>query len=164
MSAFTVQNNVQKQQQQQLHRQDKRGIFLPHKMVSDEVVSANKQSIVDKNNVEFIEGCIIQTCVEIRAYQVARKAYGSFDGDDKSFVPLEGDVDDISSVPRKDCCLVLPEGIRGHVTRVYDIDEFDASSPILVKFQVDEGLGSEYIPPVTFLMHFQRNEVEVVQK
>mmetsp|Transcript_14799 Transcript_14799/g.22419 ORF Transcript_14799/g.22419 Transcript_14799/m.22419 type:complete len:197 (-) Transcript_14799:149-739(-) len=173
ISAFTIQNSVPalytastcttNHQKQQLFRGPNRsGIFFPHNMVSDEIVSASKKNIVDGNDVEFTEGCIVQTCVEIKAYQVPKKAYGSFDEDSKSFVPLEG-IDDGTPLPRRDMCLVLPKGIRANVARVYDIDEFDASSPILVKFQVGEGLGGEYAPPVTFLMHFRQNEVEVIQ-
>ena len=133
-------------------------------MVSDPIVSTDPLKIVDRNGVEFTEGCTIQISKETKAYQVAKKGYGSFDEETKAFVPLDGANDQpLSSIPRVQRCLVLPKGLRAEVRKVYDINEFDATAPVVAKFMNDRDLGGEYVSPVTFSMHFETNEVEVVE-
>lgn len=132
-------------------------------MVSDPMVSFDStQKITDSNGVEFTEGCTIQICSEVKAYQVPKKGFGSFDAESNKFIPLEG-VDDVGSVARVDKCLVIPKGMRGKITKVYDISEYDASLPLIAKFQDGEGYGGNFEPPVTFLMHFDTYEIEVVE-
>mmetsp|Transcript_8767 Transcript_8767/g.11036 ORF Transcript_8767/g.11036 Transcript_8767/m.11036 type:complete len:189 (+) Transcript_8767:188-754(+) len=132
------------------------------RMVSDQIAtSSNASKIVDKNGIEFTVGCTIQTSSEMRAYQVSRKGFGSFSESDKSFVPV--DVKNMNSVPRFDRCFIMPEGLRAKVTKVYDLDEFDAILPIVAKFEAGESFQGEYSPPVTFLMHFDTFEIEVVE-
>lgn len=122
-----------------------------------DIVDQSSSKIVDKNSIAFVEGCTIQTTKSIKAFQVAASGRGSFDG--STFVPLE-ETDD---TPRADKCLIMPVGFRGTVTRVYDVDEFDAIHPIIAKFMKGDAMGGEFEPPFTFLMHFDENEVEVVE-
>ena len=122
-----------------------------------DIVDQSSSKIVDKNSIAFVEGCTIQTTKSIKAFQVAASGRGSFDG--STFVPLE-ETDD---TPRNDKCLIMPVGFRGTVTRVYDVDEFDANHPIIAKFMKGDAMGGEFEPPITFLMHFDENEVEVVE-
>lgn len=131
-------------------------------MVSNSVIPSEPEKVVDNNGVEFTAECTIQTSSEIRAYHVQAKAYGSFDEESKSFVKLDTDGRDVKEVPRFEKCLIIPKGMRGKVRRVYDMSEFDATSPILAKFEADNAFDGDYAPPVTFLMHFQSHEVEVV--
>ncbi len=129
-------------------------------MVSDQIVSSGTtQKITDSNGVEFTEGCTIQICSEVKAYQVPKKGFGSFDAESNKFIPLDG-VDDAARVDR---CLVIPKGMRGKITKVYDMSEYDASLPLIAKFQDGEGFGGSFEPPMTFLMHFDTFEIEVVE-
>jgi hypothetical protein len=111
--------------------------------------------LVDGNGKEFTKDCTVQTTKDMKAFQVPKKGYGSFDG--TTFVPL-----DAEGAARKDSCLVMPKGLRGIVNRVYNTDEFDTIMPIVVKFVSGDSMGGEIEPPVTFLMHLEEGEVEVV--
>ena len=122
--------------------------------------TATKHFMVsDGSGTDFTEGCTIQISTETKAYQVARKGFGSYDEQSGSFVPLDFNDD----TPRVDRCLVLPKGLRGTVMKVYDMNEFDASMPIVAKFTQGENFGGKFEPPVTFLMHFDTHEVEVIE-
>ena len=132
-------------------------------MVSNSVIPSEPGKVVDNNGAEFTAECTIQTSSEIRAFHVQPKAFGSFDEESKSFVPLNAGGRDMKEVPRSEKCLIIPKGMRGTVRSVYDISEFDATSPILAKFEADNAFDGDYAPPVTFLMHFQSHEVEVVK-
>jgi hypothetical protein len=121
------------------------------------VGSEGKEELSDENKAIFQVGCTVQVISETRAFQVPRKVMGCFQ--DGSFVPLDFDKD----VPRRDMCLVLPKGMRAKVARVYDLDEFDASLPIVCKFEEGNGFGGECAPPATFTMHFDTHEVDVVE-
>lgn len=128
-------------------------------MVSDGLFTeVSKGGLTDGNNIVFSEGCVVQLVSETRAYQVPRKSMGFFQDD--MFVPLDFDKD----VVRRDMCLVLPKGMRATVARVYDLDQFDASLPIVCKFEEGNALGGEYTPPSSFSMHFDTFEVEVVSE
>ncbi len=131
-------------------------------MIADPIVPPEPANVVDNNGVQFEEGCIVQTCSEIRAYHVPRKGFGSFDEESKAFVALVEGGKDFTEISRFDKCLIIPKGLRGKVRRVYDMDNFDAVSPIVARFEADDALDGDYVPPVTFLMHFQTDEVEVV--
>lgn len=117
--------------------------------------------LYDDNKAEFTEGCTVKLTSEKRAYHVAVKSFGRFaDDDDKTFIPLDLK-NNKDTVQRVDRCLVLPPGLEGTVVRVYDVSDFDANLPIKAKFVAGE--GGEYVLPVTFLMHFDTFELEVVQ-
>lgn len=58
--------------------------------------------------------------------------------------------------------LLIPQGLTGVVTRVYDMDVIGANFPILVKFTPGEHTEGGYDAPVAFLMHFLPEEVECV--
>lgn len=132
-------------------------------MIADPIVpSEPSKKMLDKNGVEFTPECIVQTCTEIRAFHVSKKGFGSFDQESKSFVGFNVSEKNTGEIPRADRCLIIPEGMRGKVRRVYDMDEFDATAPIVARFEADDSLDGEYAPPVTFMMHFQIDEVEVV--
>lgn len=132
-------------------------------MIANSVVPSEPEKVIDQNGVEFTADCTIQTCSELKAYHVSKKGFGSFDEESKSFVALEG-FDDVKlgDIPRAHRCLTIPKGMRGTVKKVYDMSEFDATAPIIVRFEANDALGGDYVPPVTFLMHFEANEVEVV--
>lgn len=121
------------------------------------VGTEGKEELSDENKSIFLVGCTVQLVSDKRAYQVPRKGMGCFQ--DGSFTPLDFDKD----VSRRDMCLVLPKGMRAKVTRVYDLDEFDASLPIVCKFEEGNGFGGDYVPPATFTMHFDTHEIEVVE-
>lgn len=120
----------------------------PSLHVEEEVKLPEKQ--YDKNGKEFAEGQMVRICKEgLKAYQVSPKAKGSFDA--SKFVPD-------SSLPY----LILPVGLRGVVTKVYDTESISANFPIRVKFEPDVLTEEGFSAPVTFLMHFAPLEVEIV--
>lgn len=121
--------------------------------------SSTPPKLMDVNNVEFTQGCTVQTTKEIKAFHVGKKGSGKYNSNKFDPIDWEKEGDD---VPREKRCLVMPKGFRGVVTRVYDVNEFDSSLPILVKFVAGDSLGGEYEPPVTFSMHLEESEVEVV--
>jgi len=93
----------------------------------------------------------------VKAYQVSPKGYGSFDLKTKKFVPAE------KADNSRARYLELPVGIRGTVTKVYDVDDISANFPVQVKFApgTTNDNDDDYDPPVPFLMHFETNEIEV---
>jgi len=124
---------------------------------SDESTTPSK--LMDMNNVEFTQGCTVQTTKEIKAFHVGKKGSGTYNGN--TFVPIDWDKEG-DDVPREKKCLVMPKGFRGVVNRVYDVNDLDASLPVLVKFVAGDSMGGEFEPPVSFLMHLEESEVEVV--
>lgn len=117
---------------------------------------------VDVNGKVFVEGAVVAIApnTQVKAHQVPKDAYGSFNPDTREFVPA-----DESNLSRSASCLVLSEGIRGEVTKVYNVNEWDRAYPILVQFR--EGLDRKeseggYILPKAFMMHFSANEIVVV--
>lgn len=113
----------------------------------------------DGNGVEFTEGVIVQLTADTKCYQAPRKAMGTYT-DDGTFVPLDWEKE--GGVQRVERCCVLPKGTRAMVSRVYDISEFDASQPIVAKFQAGNAHDGVVEPPATFFMHFESHEIEVV--
>jgi hypothetical protein len=107
----------------------------------------------DRNGKEFRVGGIVRVTESgLKAYQVVPKARGSYDASTKAFVP------DANAK-----YLVLPVGLRGAVTKVYDVEEISANFPIQVRFAPGENSDEEgYDPPVAFLMHFLPDEIECV--
>ena len=124
----------------------------------DEITTEDTPAQVKDRNGKFIEvGSVVRVAVEgLKAYQVPQKAWGIFN-DDKEFVPAPEDAP--SSLKN----LLLPIGIRGVVTKLYDNDSISANFPIQVKLAPsDKGGDTEegYDPPVFFTMHFGPQEIE----
>jgi hypothetical protein len=110
----------------------------------------------DKNGKELTVGSVVQISVpDLKAFQVQSKGFGHFE--DGTFVPLVVD----NTTPRAFKNLVLPVGMRGIVTKVYDPDgAVSVNLPVQVKFVPGAYPGLN--PPVPFLMHFETNEIETV--
>jgi hypothetical protein len=113
--------------------------------------------IQDKNGKVIEVGYVVRVAVEnIKAYQVPAKSFGTFN-ENKEFVPSPADA------PRGTKNLVLPIGLRGVVSKLYDSDDISANFPIQVKFMPgDKGGNTDegYDPPVALIMHFDPNEIE----
>mmetsp|Transcript_24083 Transcript_24083/g.33660 ORF Transcript_24083/g.33660 Transcript_24083/m.33660 type:complete len:181 (-) Transcript_24083:118-660(-) len=110
----------------------------------------------DKNGIDFVVGSVIRVTAEnVKAFQVPPKGFGTFD-ESKAFVPAS------NTGERGLKNLALPIGLRGVVTKVYDIDEVSANWPIQVKFMPGKNTDEGYDPPVAFLMHFEEHELECV--
>ena len=117
---------------------------------------------IDVNGKVFSPGATVAIApnTKVKAHQVPKDAYGSFDPVTRDFVPA-----DESNMLRSTSCLVLSEGIRGEVTKVYDVNEWDRAHPILVQFEegIDREGGNEgFDLPKAFMMHFSANEIIVV--
>jgi len=117
---------------------------------------SDHNTIVDRNGREFTVGAIARIVVDnLKAYQVSVKGQGSYN-EKKEFVPLD------TEQTEKGRYLVLPVGIRGTITKVYNVDEVSANFPIQVKFEPGKNTDEGYDPPVPFVMHFLEQEIEVV--
>jgi hypothetical protein len=111
--------------------------------------------VLDQNGKEFTVGCVVRVCTDgLKAFQINAKGQGSF-GSDKKFVP------DVSDSGKKKF-LLLPIGLRGTVTKVYDESVVSANLPVQVKFVSGEHTEEGYDTPSTFLMHFMPTEVECI--
>eukprot|EP00527_Entomoneis_sp_CCMP2396_P006139 CAMPEP_0198143950 /NCGR_PEP_ID=MMETSP1443-20131203/11964_1 /TAXON_ID=186043 /ORGANISM="Entomoneis sp., Strain CCMP2396" /LENGTH=195 /DNA_ID=CAMNT_0043807259 /DNA_START=211 /DNA_END=798 /DNA_ORIENTATION=- len=105
----------------------------------------------DANGMEFAVGNVARVCKKnVKAYQVPKSGKGSFNKN-KEFVPDE-----------ESKYLILPVGLRGIITKLYNVEEVSANFPILVKFVPGELTDEGYSTPVKCLMHFSPNEVECV--
>lgn len=122
--------------------------------IVEETGADGPQKQFDSNGKEFEVGKVVRVVSDFKAYHVGKKGFGTFDPETKEFVPAP------EAGERGKKCLSVPAGLRGVVTRVYDLDDLDASQPILVKFVKDENADEGYAPPLTFLMHFDNHEVE----
>ena len=112
-------------------------------------VEHDTAAVVDSNGRTFEIGGVARIAVaNLKAFQVPPKGQGSFN-DQKEFVPGKKFLD-------------LPVGLRGTVSKVYDVDEVSANHPVQVKFVPGTHTDEGYDPPVAFLMHFSPEEVEVV--
>ena len=111
----------------------------------------------DKNGKLITVGSIVRVAVDnLKAYQVSANGVGKFN-ELKEFVP--GTVDG----GRATNCLILPAGIRGVVTKLYDKESsLSANFPVQVKFSPGAYLDEGYDPPVPFVMHFGIREIEAV--
>jgi hypothetical protein len=125
----------------------------------DEIAVADEPpvEILDKNGKVIEVGSVVRVAVEnLKAYQVPAKSFGTFN-ENKEFVPAPADA------PRGTKNLVLPIGLRGVVSKVYDGDDISANFPIQVKFMpADKGGNADegYDAPVALIMHFDPNEIE----
>ena len=125
----------------------------------------------DKNGNPIAVGDIVSVAKSgLKAYQVGKKGFGSFDETTKEFIPA---TDEEMSV-RSGKALCLPTGLEGEVTNIIDkSDGLSANFPVVVKFvhqpddddDDDNGNGGKKIPfnpPVTFSMHLEPKEIQVV--
>lgn len=113
----------------------------------------------DRNGKQFVKGAIVRVVQTTRAYQVNQNSHGTFNKETKLFEPA------MESPDTPNCVgfLELPPGFRGQVMRVYDIEDHDATHPVVVKFTKGKNTEEGYEPPCTFLMHFESHEVECVE-
>ena len=113
---------------------------------------------LDINGKEISVGSLIaiaSTSNPIKAHSVHESNYGQFDPISQEFIPQ-----DKSTMTRATSCLVLPVGLRGEVTKIYNTNEWDRTHPILVNFKTGEESG--YNLPKAFSLHVDANEVEVL--
>jgi len=119
---------------------------------SSEGLDGQKQ--VDQNGKEIFPGCIVRLVKPMKAFHVQK--FGKI-LENKVFVPSP---DNEAPGSR---CLELPLGLCGLVSQVFDVNNHDASQPIVVKFSPGMYCGEEgFDTPVPFTMHFESSEVEVV--
>lgn len=112
--------------------------------------------LLDAKGQEVKIGTVVRVVVDhLKAYQVSLPGYGKY-GPDKKFVPVP------PGGPRGTKNLLLPVGIRGEVSKVYDVDDVSANHPIQVKFFPGKHVDEGYDPPVPFIMHFSPEEIECV--
>jgi hypothetical protein len=105
----------------------------------------------DGNGMTFKPDCCVRVIKQdCKAYQVNAKYRGSFDVKTKEFVP---------NATLK--YLAVPVGLRGVVTKVYNVDLVHANFPIRVKFQRGQHTEEGYDTPSDFVMHFESDEIEV---
>jgi hypothetical protein len=109
-----------------------------------------------KNGDTISVGSVVRVAVEkVKAHQVPAKGRGEFN-EKKEFVPAPTDGE------RATKNLLLPAGLRGVVTKVYDVKKISSNFPIQVKFTPGENTDEGYDPPVAFLMHLGTREIESV--
>lgn len=114
------------------------------------------EPVLDATGQTVTVGDVVRVAVEgLEAYQISPKAKGSFN-EKKELVPDTSD-----PIGRR--CLKLPVGLRGVVTKLYDVDEVSANFPIQVKFQPGINTEEGYDAPAAFLMHFESHEVEICE-
>jgi hypothetical protein len=112
--------------------------------------------IVDNNGKTFVVGSVVRVSVDgIKQYQIPPKGIGSFDSQ-KQFVKDESTDKSVKKF------LALPVGLRGTVTKVYNIDDVSANFPVQVKFESGKHTDEGFDPPSTFSMHFVPHEIECV--
>eukprot|EP00567_Pseudictyota_dubia_P006929 CAMPEP_0197453948 /NCGR_PEP_ID=MMETSP1175-20131217/36494_1 /TAXON_ID=1003142 /ORGANISM="Triceratium dubium, Strain CCMP147" /LENGTH=199 /DNA_ID=CAMNT_0042987385 /DNA_START=110 /DNA_END=709 /DNA_ORIENTATION=- len=132
-------------------------VQTPLRMATEINSSEGVQTVEDSNGNEFSEGVVVRVLTSEKAYQVPAKGWGTFDLDNKDFIPAPGDVSE-----RESRCLVVPVGLRGVVTKVIRLNNLSASLPVQVKFMPGKYNEEGYDAPVAFLMHFRSSELEVV--
>ena len=113
---------------------------------------------LDINGKEISVGSLIaiaSTSNPIKAHSVPPIMYGQFDHTSQEFIPQ-----DKSTMSRATSCLVLPVGLRGEVTKIYNTNEWDRTHPILVNFKAGEESSFNLLK--AFSLHVDANEVEVL--
>jgi hypothetical protein len=162
-SAFVIQ--VQQQIITRIHRASQ--VFLKNDLFADisvpirtdgvhaSVIPTIKGSqVVDQKGNEFKVDSVVRVAIDgLKAYHINSKGQGSYN-DKKEFIPDKSD--------SKKKCLLLPNGLRGIVKKVYDEDVISSNLPILVLFTPGDNVEEGYDAPTKFLMHFTPFEVEVV--
>lgn len=132
-----------------------RRVFSLHSMsIEQQEAATEKEVLKDSQGKEIVEGSTVQvSAAGLQAFHVNKKAHGSFN-DEGQFVPT------VDAKKRKDKALILPIGMRGVVTRIYDIDEISSNLPVRVVFEPND--DEKWSPPLKFIMHFDTNEIECV--
>ncbi|KAL7581215.1 hypothetical protein ACA910_005998 [Epithemia clementina (nom. ined.)] len=149
---ITQQQQLQGRTQTQQSRNSSTSIRLSWSEFYSEPTTTKTSGLVDDNGKEFVVGGIARVAVaKIKAYQVSQLGRGRYDESSKAFVADE-----------KLKYLILPVGLRGTITKTYDVDEISANFPIQVKFVPEEHTDEGYSAPVPFVMHFRPDEVECV--
>jgi hypothetical protein len=132
-----------------------RGLLM---MASSPVASSSDpiaQVLEDKSGKEITTGAVVRVCTDgLQAFQIPPKGQGSYD-ESKQFVPLPK-----GSTTGK--YLIVPAGLRGVVTKIYDMEVITANFPVQVKFQPGEHVEEGYEAPNAFLMHFLPEELECI--
>ena len=119
-------------------------------------IATKPEEIFDANGKKFTIGTVVRVSKDgLKQFQIGPKALGSYDAN-KKFVQ---DKSDDKSIKK---CFALPIGLRGIVTKIYDLDVVSANYPIQVKFESGKYVDEGYDPPAMFLMHFQPDEVQCV--
>ena len=114
----------------------------------------------DANGNVISPGAIVQIATaNIKAYAVPKDIHGSFDPTTNKFIPQ-----DETNITRKTSCLILPIGLRGTVSKIYNTNEWDRTHPLLVQFTAgdDREEGDGFHCPKAFTMHFDADEIEVL--
>jgi hypothetical protein len=113
------------------------------------------QVLNDKSGKEITSGAVVRVTVEgLKAFQIAPKGQGCYDSA-KQFVPTPKE-----STTGK--YLIVPAGLRGVVTKIYDMEVISANFPVQVKFQPGEHVEEGFEAPMAFLMHFLPEELECI--
>ena len=142
-------------------------LYMTSSFFADATESKNAQQPEEKiqtdvNGNIISLGSIVQiTKANIKAYSVPKDIHGSFNPTTNKFIPQ-----DITKKSRKTNCLILPIGLRGKVSKIYNTNEWDRTHPIMVKFNAgddreEEDNGLFHIPKA-FMMHFDADEIEVL--
>jgi hypothetical protein len=108
-----------------------------------------------KSGKEITQGAVVRVSTDgLQAFQISPKGQGTYD-ESKQFVPLPK-----GSTTGK--YLIVPAGLTGVVTKIYDMEVVSANFPVQVKFQPGEHVEEGYEAPVAFLMHFLPEELECI--
>jgi hypothetical protein len=128
---------------------------------SDDRKQAAADAIVDASGKPVAAGNVVRVCVDgLKAYQISQAGQGSFHPVTKAFVPVDVETD---TLPKGKRGLMIPVGLRGVVTKVYQEDDaVSANIPIQVKFVPGQYLEEELDSPAPFVMHFLSHEVQIV--
>ena len=140
-------------------------LYMTSAFFADATESKNAQQPEEKiqtdaNGNVISPGSIVQIATaNIKAYAVPKDIHGSFDPTTNKFVPQ-----DETNITRKTSCLILPIGLRGTVSKIYNTNEWDRTHPLLVQFTAgdDREEGDGFHIPKAFTMHFDADEIEVL--
>jgi hypothetical protein len=104
----------------------------------------------DVNDNVITVGCVVKVIAEnLKAYHVPPGGYGKFQGGKFHPDPLQK-------------FMAIPVGLKGVVTKVYNVQDISAQTPIQVKFEPNDD-DDEIQSPMVFQMHFHTYEVQVVE-
>jgi len=122
-----------------------------------ETAEEKVEPVIDPNGKVVTVGAVVRVSkAGLKAFQISNKAKGTFD-ENKAFVP------DTSDKPDGLKYIVLPIGLRGTVTKVFDVNRVSANFPVQVKFVPGQHTDEGYDTPAPFSMHFMAEELEVVE-
>lgn len=134
-------------------------MFVTDALFSEPAKTTIKQlpdEVFDSNGKKFEVGSVVRVSVEgLKQYQIPPKGFGYFDSK-KNFIPDESTDKSVKKA------LLLPVGLRGIVTKVYNVDVVSANFPVQAKFEKGKYTDEGYDPPCQFIMHFMPDEIECV--